>query len=221
MTGVFLSVPNTTDVLRCHIHLPVCLWIMDPHSRAVKKNASHGNEVLPQDTTHLIQRSYVTNEEVCAKIQQAIGPQEDPLTIIKRCKLKWYGHLSRSSGLAKTIFQGIHRSVKGGRRLVSWGNWLWGHLWCPNDPLCWGISEGDIDVILNLGTGFHGWWWVGLDNKTISSVPARLSHTAASFILCTKSACSRCSRRNVRSQCLTSCGPLVCFTHWTMLSLQS
>ena len=29
---------------------------MDPHSRAPKKNTSHGNKVLPQDTTHLIQR---------------------------------------------------------------------------------------------------------------------------------------------------------------------
>ena len=29
---------------------------MDPHSRAPKKNTSHGNEVLPQDTTHFIQR---------------------------------------------------------------------------------------------------------------------------------------------------------------------
>ena len=29
---------------------------MDPHSRAPKKNASQGNEVLLQDTTHLIQR---------------------------------------------------------------------------------------------------------------------------------------------------------------------
>ena len=29
---------------------------MDLHSRAAKKNTSHGNEVLPQDTTHLIQR---------------------------------------------------------------------------------------------------------------------------------------------------------------------
>ena len=28
---------------------------MDPHSRAPKKNTSHRNEVLPQDTTHLIQ----------------------------------------------------------------------------------------------------------------------------------------------------------------------
>ena len=38
------------------IRPPVCLWIMYPHSRAPKKNTSHGNEVLPQDTMHLIQR---------------------------------------------------------------------------------------------------------------------------------------------------------------------
>ena len=46
----------TTDALPCHIHLPARLWIMDPHSRAPKKNTSHGNEVLAQDTTHLIHR---------------------------------------------------------------------------------------------------------------------------------------------------------------------
>ena len=68
--------------------------------------------MLPQDTTHLIQ-DHVTNEEVRAKIQQAIGPHEDLLTIVKRCKQQWYGHVSCSSGLAKTILQG---TVKWGRR---------------------------------------------------------------------------------------------------------
>ena len=29
---------------------------MDPHTRDPKKNTSHGNEVLPQDTKHLIQK---------------------------------------------------------------------------------------------------------------------------------------------------------------------
>ena len=37
------SSQDTTESLPCHIHLPVCLWIMDPHSRAPKKNTSHGN----------------------------------------------------------------------------------------------------------------------------------------------------------------------------------
>ena len=46
-------------------------------------------------------------------IQQGIGPREGLLTILKRRKLQWYGRVSRSSGLAKTIVQG---TVKGGRR---------------------------------------------------------------------------------------------------------
>ena len=62
---------------------------------------------------HISYKDHVTNEEILAKIQQAIGPHEDLLTIIKRRKLQWYGHVSRSSGLAKTILQG---TVKGGRR---------------------------------------------------------------------------------------------------------
>ena len=62
---------------------------------------------------HILYKDHVTNEEVRAKIQQAIGPHEDLLTIVKRRKLQWYGHVSSSSGLAKTILQG---TVKGGRR---------------------------------------------------------------------------------------------------------
>ena len=57
-------------------------------------------------------KDHVTNEEVRAKIQQAVGPH-DLLTMVKRRKLQWYGRVSRSSGPAKTILQG---TVKGGRR---------------------------------------------------------------------------------------------------------
>ena len=100
---------------------------------------------------------HLTNEEVRAKTQQAIGPHEDPLAIVKRRKLQWYGHVYRSSGLAKTILQG---TVKGKRRqgrqrerwednIREWTglefaqsqragkngrNWLQNRLWYPNDP---------------------------------------------------------------------------------------
>ena len=108
---------------------------------------------------HISYRDHVTNEKVRSKIQQAIGPYEDLLTIVMRRKLQWYGHVSRSSGLAKTTLQG---TVKGGRRQgrqkkrwettlgngQAWSsasprrqwrtknreNWLQNHLWCPNDP---------------------------------------------------------------------------------------
>ena len=51
-------------------------------------------------------RDHITNEEVKARIGNVIGPYEDLLTSVKRRKLKWYGHVIRSSGLAKTIQQG-------------------------------------------------------------------------------------------------------------------
>ena len=52
----FSQFQDATDVLPCHIHLHVCLWGMNPHSSAAKKNTSHRNEMLLQDTKHLIQR---------------------------------------------------------------------------------------------------------------------------------------------------------------------
>ena len=50
-------------------------------------------------------KDHFINEEVRAKIQQAVGPHAVLLTIVKRCKLQWCGHVSGSSGLAKTILQ--------------------------------------------------------------------------------------------------------------------
>ena len=55
---------------------------------------------------HISYKDHVTNEEVRAKIQQAVKPPEDLLAIVRRRKLQWYGHVFRSSGLAKPILQG-------------------------------------------------------------------------------------------------------------------
>ena len=38
---------------------------LNPHSRATKKNTSHGNEVLRQDTMHLIKRPCYQRESRC------------------------------------------------------------------------------------------------------------------------------------------------------------
>ena len=48
-----------------------------------------------------------------ARTGNAIGTYEELLTSVKRRRPKWYGHVTRSSGLAKTILQG---TVQGGRR---------------------------------------------------------------------------------------------------------
>ena len=62
---------------------------------------------------HISYEDHVTNEEVRAKTQQAIGPHEDLLTIVKRRILQWYGHVSRSSDLSK-------RGRRQGRQRKRW-----------------------------------------------------------------------------------------------------
>ena len=70
---------------------------------------------------HISYNDHVTNEEVRAKIQQAIGPHADLLTIIKKSKLRWYGHVSHSSGLAETILQGKEKGRRRqGRQRKRW-----------------------------------------------------------------------------------------------------
>ena len=50
-----------------------------------------------------------------------IRPYEDLLTSVKRRKLKWYGHVTRSSGLAKTNLQGtVQRGRQRGRQRKRW-----------------------------------------------------------------------------------------------------
>ena len=73
---------------------------MDLYSRAAKKNTNMEMRCY-RKISRFLYKDHVTNEELCAKIQQAIGPHEYLLTMVKRRKLKWYGHVSRSSGLVK------------------------------------------------------------------------------------------------------------------------
>ena len=107
-------------------------------------------------------KDHVTNEEAHNRIQNAVGVYDDLLTMVKKRKLRWYDHISRSSGMAKTILQG---TVKGTRRRgrqkkrwkitsrngqewsleIPWGQRKTGkggkvllqrHLWCPDDLRC-------------------------------------------------------------------------------------
>ena len=132
---------------------------MDPHSIAERRIQAMEMRCY-RKILHMSYKDHVTNEEVRAKSSRQSEPFEDLLAIVKRRKLQWYGHVFRSSGLAKTILQS---TMKGGRRqgrkrkrwednIREWtgleftksqrsvenrengGNWLRNHLWCPNDP---------------------------------------------------------------------------------------
>ena len=66
-------------------------------------------------------KAHVINEEVWRKIQAAIGEYDELLTLVKKRKLRWSGHVSRSSGLAKTILQGtVKGKRKRGRQKKRW-----------------------------------------------------------------------------------------------------
>ena len=68
-------------------------------------------------------KDHVTNEDVRRKIQAAIGEYDELLTLVKKWKLKWFGHVSRSSGLAKTTLQGtVKGKRKRGRQEKRWEN---------------------------------------------------------------------------------------------------
>ena len=68
-------------------------------------NASHAKTMLP--TRKSVPRSSEAHEDL--------------LTIVKRRKLQWYGHVSRSSGLAKTILQGtVKEKRRQGRQKKRW-----------------------------------------------------------------------------------------------------
>ena len=51
-------------------------------------------------------KDHVTNEEVRNRIQNATGVHDDLLTMVKKQKLRWYGHIPKSLGM----------TVKGARR---------------------------------------------------------------------------------------------------------
>ena len=66
-------------------------------------------------------KDHITNEIVCTKIQTAIGPYEDLLTTVKKRKLRWYGHVTRSNGLCKKVLQGtVPGKRKRGRQKKIW-----------------------------------------------------------------------------------------------------
>ena len=62
-----------------------------------------------------------TNEYVRETIQKKVGRQEELLSIVKKRKLEWFGHVTRHQTLSKTILQGtVPGARKRGRQRKSW-----------------------------------------------------------------------------------------------------
>ena len=112
---------------------------MDPHSRAPKKNTSHGDEMLPQDTTHLIQRPCYQRGSPC---QDSAGDRttrrpsdhrkETQTAVVLSCFLfirPGQNHLARHGERGKKTRKGRGRGGK-----TTSGN---GQAWSsPGPPAC-------------------------------------------------------------------------------------
>ena len=61
-------------------------------------------------------KGHVSNKEVRRKIRAAIGEYDELLTLVRKLNLRWFGHVSRSSGLAKTILQDTVNGERGRAR---------------------------------------------------------------------------------------------------------
>ena len=118
-SSVHSCVCEIMHVCVCVCHgLFICLLELT-YNCSPKKNTSDGIEVLPQDTTHLIQRACYQRGNPCQDPADNRTTRRSP----DHRKLQFYGYVSRSSGLAKTILQG---TVKGwrrqGRQRKRWGD---------------------------------------------------------------------------------------------------
>ena len=136
---------------------------MDPHSGAANKYTSHGNEVLPQDTTYLIKRPCYQREGPCqdtAGNWTARRPSDDHK--VTQTEVVWtcipftrsgQNHLARHSegGGGRRRRQDRQKKwwkdsirewtglefTKSMRRVENrekWRKLVVKSLWCPNDP---------------------------------------------------------------------------------------
>ena len=93
---------------------------MDLDCRVREKNAGFEMRCYRR-LLNISYKDHVTNKEVRRKIQAAIGEYDELLTLVKKRKLRWFGHVSMSSGLANTILQGtVKGKRKRGRQKKRW-----------------------------------------------------------------------------------------------------
>ena len=126
---------------------------MDIDCRVREKNSGFFEMRCYRRLLNISYKDHVTNEEVRRKIQAAIGEYEELLTLVKKRKLRWFGHVSRS-GLAMTILQGTVKGKRkrGRQKTISKSGQEWTlpaqlgqlktgqdgkgllqiHLWCPD-----------------------------------------------------------------------------------------
>ena len=145
---------------------------MVPHSRATKKNASHGNEVLPQDTMYLIQRPCYQRESPCEDPTSSRTTRRPPdhrketqTAVVRSCLpfiRSGQNHLAGNSERGEKTRQtevevgrqhkgmdrpGIRQVPEGSGERKNGENWLRNHLWCLNDLRGYRIDDDEMTTV--------------------------------------------------------------------------
>ena len=93
---------------------------VDPRCRSGRAQRASGSDG-PKRTALVSYKDRVKNEEVKRRIRMAIGNYEELLPLVIRRKLRWFGHVTRSSGLSKVCLQGtVEGQRKRGRQKTRW-----------------------------------------------------------------------------------------------------
>ena len=153
----YVLCPSITHLIQCHIHLPVCLSLMDSHTESQQSSrekykpwkwggtaryyASHAKTMLPKRKS--VPRS---NRQSDHTNTSCIGMVMSPVYQVwpkPSCKAQWMGEEDKTdSGKGGKTTSGDGQawsspSPRGqwrmGKKKKKGGNWLWNHLWCPND----------------------------------------------------------------------------------------
>ena len=103
----------------------------------------------------------ITNIEVRNRVTKEIGPHSELLAMVIEKKLRWFGHVTRSNSISKTILQG---SIEGkrirGRPKMQW----------QDNIVKW--TGLDINKVMRAAENREGWKQI----VTKSTAPLRHPH---------------------------------------------
>ena len=103
--------------LMCTLVLPIFLYACEtgPSLMTCKKEYRPWRLGAFWHIFQILYKDHITKNKVTHGIQTFAGPFKDLLTTVMKCKMRWYGYVSQSTSLAKTI---LHSTVLGTRRRV-------------------------------------------------------------------------------------------------------
>ncbi|GFO21117.1 hypothetical protein PoB_004762200 [Plakobranchus ocellatus] len=113
-------------------------WVTEGRTYARSRHRTDTTDTNPCAGAHRYGGHYkfldhIINEEVRSRIRQAIGNHDDHLT-----ELNWYGHVTRSLGLAKTFLQGtVHGVTWRNRQRKRWEDNIYKQLRTEKDGGGW------------------------------------------------------------------------------------